>query len=138
MVLNVFRAFVYYWPAVVLASQSNRGLVVSLLSGYILLVCYILKMLRQALYRKTLQTRGPYRFVAHPAYTLYMLFDLVFLFWLTPFTATNVLTSLAFIGCLILTARNEEWQLIRRFGQEAEGYLARTLSLYRIRVFLNI
>lgn len=94
-----------------------------------LFMLYMIIVMRGAIHKGALLTRGPYRFVAHPAYIVYILLDIP-LWFISPFSLFVVTSGILFYLVLLITAYLEEVALIERFGTEARRYYKNTLSLH--------
>ena len=77
-----------------------------------------------------LVTRGAYRFIRHPMYASLLLLAWGICFKAGAQHAAPLLTNLALAGfaslCLYLTARVEERENLRRFGEEYRAYMRET------------
>ncbi len=77
----------------------------------------------------TLMTRGLYRFVAHPTYSVYILGDIP-LWYIMPLTAYSLISGILFYAVLFRTAYLEEVYMLNKFGKEAQKYYRRTPSVH--------
>ena len=91
---------------------------------------WLIVLLRKAGRDGRLATQGPYRFVAHPAYVMYVTMD-VPLWFLVTHDLFAVSTGIAFYVSIAVTMYLEEKALLFNHGEMAKVHLARTLSIHR-------
>ena len=125
----VVRFFVCYWP---LSQTTNWPYFNMAMVAYIAIIAAIMSPLSKAHKNTTICSTGPYRYLAHPAYTTYILFDIIMAL-ISGGGLMNWVTSLMYITIIVATAGLEEMTLINFYGQAAKDHLLRTLSIYRFR-----
>ncbi len=123
----------FWWFYLPFAQHSASAWLRPLTALYIVILGGITLILHRSHKTRTLCRTGVYRYVAHPSYLLYAAGDIaIAVACESSHSFFNIVTSLAFIASIVVTAYLEEQVLLVVYGLPARDHLKGTLSIHRV------